>query len=383
MIYFLFFLAVCSFYFEEEVKKYAFELCKFVEFIHENNPLILEYYDHETESQQKEEKEPEEKEQKVELYENKYLKRFKNFTNKYSFNEKDLEYEKKQFKKLLNDHHSLITSFECKILCHTKNLNSEEELKEELLKKYSNGEMEKINDENYDSEYNEEIYDDYDKLCYLREKISNQRNKLEKMLNELTFLKAKTEEQLTCESKEQSYTNMIENKLNGFMNNYIIECTPVGNVIMRFNNNKKSFEYYSNNSVPYRYLEPIGRKYVLTYNCKDIFIDMDEEVEKVNKLNEIKKNEIKKNEKNKINKSFGKSQILKPQQTFVNKKIEVQPNRSSQSIVNPINDIEIIIKDSNRYTWEGRFANFKIIKSEKKTDNNISFKEFKRRQQNN
>ena len=43
----------------------------------------------------------------------------------------------------------------------------------------------------------------------------------------------------------------------------------------------------------------------------------------------------------------------------------------------------MIIKVSNRYTWEGRFADFKIIKSEKKSDNNISFKEFKRRQQKN
>jgi hypothetical protein len=61
-----------------------------------------------------------------------------------------------------------------------------------------------------------------------------------------------------------------------------------------------------------------------------------------------------------------------------NKKIDIPPNRSNQTIVNPINNIEIAVKNSNRYIWEGRFGDFKIIKSYKKSDkNNISFKEFK------
>jgi hypothetical protein len=188
------------------------------------------------------------------------------------------------------------------------------------------------------------------------------------MSSELAILKEKTEEEL----KENSHMNMIENKLNQLMNNYIIEYTPVGNIIMRFNNNKKSFEYYSNHSVPYRYLESIGRKYVLTYKCKDIFIDMDEEVDKVNKLNEMKPNK-------ETNKLMKKPQVFKSQQMFTNKKIEIPPNRTGQSIINPINNVEMAVKDSNRYTWEGRFGDFKFIKTEKKIyKNNMSFKEFKR-----
>ncbi len=396
MIYFLFFVAVFTLYFEEEVKKCAFEIYKFVEFIHENNPLLLNYYDYENEeenlefynSNKEELKEQEEElkeqgEQLVELYENKYLTKFKNFTDEYSFNERDLEYEKNKFDKLFNFYKSLMTSLEHQVHCYTVNLNQlvefEEELKKELAEKYPNGEMEKLEDENDDTDFNVEVCDDYDRLYYSREKITNQRYKLEKISNELAILKEKTEEELKCEIRQQAHTDMIENKLNEFMNNYIIEYTPIGNVVMRFNNNKKSFEYYSNNSVPYRYLEPIGRKYVLTYNCKDIFIDMDEEVEKVNKLNETKKNE-----QNKNNKQIGKQQTLKFQQTLANKKMDIPSNRTGQTIINPINNVDIAIKDSNRYTWEGRFGDFKIIKSEKSHDkNNISFKEFKKRQQNN
>ena len=383
MIYFLFFFSVFIFYFEEEVRKYTLYFVDFIEFIHYNNPLLLQYYEneylelYEIKEEVKEVKEVKEleseKQEQVELYENKYLVRFKNFTNEYSFNELDLKYENNKFNKLINDYNYLIKSLEVNILNNTTKMTSllsfEEELKDELLIKYPNGEIEKISDETDETEFDVKVWDDYDKLCDLREIITNERNKLEKDSNKLINLKEKTEEILNVELKEESHSNMIDNKLNGFINNYIIENTPVGNVIMRFNNNKKSFEYYSNHSVPYRYLEPIGRKYVLTYRCKDIFVNMDEEIEKANKLNEIKKNE-KKNE-NKIFKLLDKSLIQ-------NNKVEMSQNRNSQTIINPINNIDMIIKNANRYTWEGTLCDFKIIKTEKKSNaNKISFKEFK------
>lgn len=388
MIYFLFFMAICALHFKEEVKKYAFEFSKFLEFIHENNPLLLDFYDEEVKEVKEDKKEENEErvmEQLVELYENKYFDKFKNFTNEYSFDKKDFEYEKNEFDKLFKYHLSSIETLNYNIHCHTSNLNTlvdnKEDFEKELSEKYLDGEMEKMDDENDNTDFDVEVYNDYEKLSYLKEQIANQRYKLEKMSSELSILKEKTEEELQYEIKEKSHTNMIENKLNQFINNYIIEYTPVGNVVMRFNNNKKSFEYFSNHSVPYRYLESIGRKYVLTYKCKNIFIDMNEELEKVKKLNEMK-NDEEKNGGDKKNKLMKKPQVFKSQYMSVNKKIDIPPNRSSQSIINPINNVEIAVKDSNRYTWEGRFGDFKIIKSDKKTDKNIiSFKEFKRIQQ--
>jgi len=223
MIYFLFFVAVCTLYFENEIKKYAFEVYKFIEFIHENNPLLLNYYENEysdfydSNEEEKEEKEEtkETKEQQVELYENKYLKKFKNFTNDYLFNEKDLEYEQNIFNKLLNHHYSSIETLNYNINCHTLNLNrlvdNEEDFGKELLKKYLNGEMEKIDDENDETEFEIEVYNDYEKLSYLKEQIANQRYKLEKMSCELSILKETSEEQLNDELKEKAHTNMIEN----------------------------------------------------------------------------------------------------------------------------------------------------------------------------
>jgi hypothetical protein len=410
MIYFLFFVSAFVIYFEEEVRKYALQLFDFMEFIHNNNPLLLQYYDCENEylefnhcDELEEEKLEEEKQlEKKELYEDKYLKRFKNFTNEYLFNEKDLEYEENHFNELVKYHNSIAKTLELKfvnsstILTHL--VTCEENLKEKLLIKYPNGEMEKISDENDETEFDSETYNDYYKLCDLQDEIIDERNKLEKLINELKILQEKKGEELEYELKKEAHKNMIENKLNGFINNYLIETTPVGNVIMRFNNDKKSFEYYSNHSVPYRYLEPIGRKYVLTYKCKSIFIDIDEEIEKVNKLNEMKKVErkdknveMKKDEikdkkferKDKKDKK-DENKIFRSSIDKSHKRDEILPNKNSQTIINPINNIDIAIKNANRYTWEGRFNDFKIIKTEKKSNaNKISFKEFKRRQLSN
>ena len=89
------------------------------------------------------------------------------------------------------------------------------------------------------------------------------------------------------EFKEMTRKKIINKKLDNFIDNYVLENTPMGNIYMRYNNSKGSFEYFSNNTIPYRYLEPVGRKYVMTYWCKPIFVDTEEEL----KRSEIKYND--------------------------------------------------------------------------------------------
>lgn len=388
MIYFLFFICVCSFYFEEEIREYSSKTLDFIKFIHDNNPLLLSYYEDEKEEEEqkneedKQEEQEQEQEQKIELYENKYLDRYKKFTSEYSLNENDLEYKNKSFNLFVKEHYNKIEYLKNQIPIEEKEMDRLSLELNQILEKYKNGEMEKIDwemsgcdDDEDDTTFEEEVYNDYDELCKIKKEIFTRKTRLSEFKSKFRELIAKTIEQVERDAEEKSYTNMIENKLNGFINNYIIETTPVGNVIMRYNNDKKSFEYFSNHSVPYRYLETIGRKYILTYKCKDIFIDMDEEVEKANKLNEMKKND--KSDKSIENKKL----LIKPINSasiLKNKNVEPPPNRTSQTIVNPINNIEMAVKNANRYTWEGRFNDFKIIKCEKKfNSNNISFSEFK------
>jgi len=60
----------------------------------------------------------------------------------------------------------------------------------------------------------------------------------------------------------------------------IHETTPAGEVILLYDKEKEQFQYYSNHEIPYRYLEVVVRKYVLTYNCIELYTDIQQEYRK-------------------------------------------------------------------------------------------------------
>ena len=87
-------------------------------------------------------------------------------------------------------------------------------------------------------------------------------------------------------------------------NNYIMGNTPDGNVIMSWNNYKESFQYWSDSSIKFDYLETIARKYVKSYYCKNIYICRKKELEKQKqKIKEKDENEKMKDEDKKDNNS--------------------------------------------------------------------------------
>jgi hypothetical protein len=49
--------------------------------------------------------------------------------------------------------------------------------------------------------------------------------------------------------------------------------TPRGNVIMYYDAFKLGFAYYSDHFMPYKMLNAIAMKYVVTYRCRDFFVD--------------------------------------------------------------------------------------------------------------
>lgn len=53
----------------------------------------------------------------------------------------------------------------------------------------------------------------------------------------------------------------------------LIEDSPFGNIIMFYNSYKQGFSYYSDENVPYIFLNAVAMKYVLKYFCRDFFID--------------------------------------------------------------------------------------------------------------
>jgi hypothetical protein len=59
--------------------------------------------------------------------------------------------------------------------------------------------------------------------------------------------------------------------LDNLANNFVMEYTPNGNVIMFYDVVRETFTYYADNSIPYRYLQVLARKYVCTFNCPSLY----------------------------------------------------------------------------------------------------------------
>ena len=219
---------------------------------------------------------------------------------------------------------------------------------------------------------------------------------------ELSEILAETQEKLNKEHektvddeefKTQAYEYMLNKKLDGFMNNYVNEMTPLGNVYMRYNNSKKSFEYYSNNTIPYRFLEPVGRKFVLTYFCKPLFIDIEDELNKAKLKKEeqdtLKSNkpEIASDKKNVFAKlkSYNSVSNNSSELSRIDKKnvlpAHIKANLPNVNSTNTSEDM-LLKENANRYTWEGRLSNMNLLKKiDRKTIDKkyaMTFADFKR-----
>ena len=408
-----YFLGMC-FILNELKRKYnfpqrLFDFYNFYEFICENNPLLLNYYDTDNNTDNnthnnldktilKEDILPSFK--KGELFENKYLEKYKKFPNKYIFNDFELNEEKQIYE-------SLITKYNDKKTNAIKEIQSELTKVEELQRIFNENRSINIirKDDKYDYEVNDfakkqlqqyfgidddndDDIDNYETITETSESMDendeNSANKLYvKFLDEkqsfLKLLQIKQKEEIMDEAvREEAHNIIINKKLDKYIDNYVLEYTPLGNVYMRYNNDKKSFEYFSNNTIPYRYLEVIGRKYVMTFWCKPIFINLEEELKKA----EEKYDEDK---KKKENVSLEKQIIVTsdPKQIFAQlknynkdtkeKTIRPMKNRTNNSVlppqikanlpnVNNSSEKQLLKEYANRYTWEGRLTNFSPLK---------------------
>tara|TARA_R110002074_G_scaffold52070_1_gene131431 strand:+ start:131 stop:838 length:708 start_codon:yes stop_codon:yes gene_type:complete len=53
----------------------------------------------------------------------------------------------------------------------------------------------------------------------------------------------------------------------------VLSNTPKGLVYMRYCKEDEGFEYWADNSIDYKYLETVARKYVTIFSCQNIYID--------------------------------------------------------------------------------------------------------------
>jgi hypothetical protein len=144
---------------------------------------------------------------------------------------------------------------------------------------------------------------------------------------------------------------------------FVMESTPVGNVIMYFDYDKRAFQYYSDFSVPYKYLECVSKKYCIV-NKNKIYRDIKMEVD-VNEFSIVRNSSASLQNKSK---SFAK---LKGYNNSNPSNPSIKGGRSTKQ-----SDLKIIQKDIVRYTHLGKICNFSFVKNTVPKFKPVSYKDF-------
>jgi hypothetical protein len=149
------------------------------------------------------------------------------------------------------------------------------------------------------------------------------------------------------------------------LNCFVIETTPIGNVLMNYNSKKETFDYFSDMSIPYRYLLVVCRKYVMQFNCVSLYVKSE--------IKELVKNESDK----KKSVDTGKKNVFAK---FKNYNVDSKgpsagPGPPKNSIPQPAQQTgPVLLKDKiNRFSYQGKFNNFSILK---KVDRKLVDKKF-------
>ena len=218
--------------------------------------------------------------------------------------------------------------------------------------------------------------------------LRDEKNKLDDLFQSKKYI-----EESLDKINEEARKIIIDKRLDKLENCYVMEFTPLGNVLMKYDKNKESFRFYSDSTIPYRYLEVVGRKFVKQFNCRPIFVDMEEELklaeekcEKEKKEKQEKEEEDKRKKEESIKnktpveekkknvftkfKSYNKesgtghvSTAAPPKNSIPNKK----PTKAQE------NENTLLKQKANRYTYEGKIINFSFIK---KVDRKVVDKKF-------
>ena len=305
-------------------------------------------------------------------YEDKYLKEFRTMSNALKLDEREQERKAQKCIDLLNE---IKQAYDTRI----NEIKEQIELNKDKLDKYNVNE-----DECHQEQKIKSLNDEITSLCVEFDNIHDE-------------MDTKGEEIMSI-VEEKTNQFMMDQRLEQIKNSYVIEFTPLGNVLMIYDKERESFKYYSDNSIPYRYLEVVGRKYAKQFGVKQIFVDMEYELQvaeekwEKEKEEKVEKERIQKEEAIKNNHTFKKSVFAK----FKNYNKDAGTGHVNigappkNSIPNRQNtekqeNAKILLKEkANRYTYEGKFANFSFIKKIDRKDVNkkyaMTFADFKKMQ---
>ena len=328
-------------------------------------------------------------EKPVTRYEDKYLTDIRKLDKEYNFDEKETEILIEKAESFLNN-------------VNNNYKNRIEEIKERVCIIESNlSEIERnVEEDNIKEEESDNNLDEDNEYVTKEEKIkmlSNEKNILyleSKKLNELLETENGKEELLN-QANDFSKNFVINLRLEKLLNCYVMESTPQGNVLMIYDNKKGSFKYYSDNTIPYRYLEVVCRKYVKIFHCRPLYVDMEKELElSAEKLEKERKEKQEKEEQKQKELSvpekknvFAKFKSYNKEGTNGRVNVGIPPKNSIPITKEQENDKILLKEKANCYTYEGKMVNFSFLKKidRKLVDKKygLTFADFKKIQKTN
>lgn len=187
----------------------------------------------------------------------------------------------------------------------------------------------------------------------------------------------------------------IEDATTKWKHLFLLEKTPLGNVLMQYDAKAEHFTYFSDTSIPYRFLETVARKFVKTFRCRELYIDMEEELRTL-RLRHVHEQCAEQKQ------SEGLEEEAKPKKSVFaklksyNKQAGAGPtpggagparnnlnNPGSQALRDQQLKEEIQLKQrANRFHHEGKLANFSFLQKVKPEVVNqrltLSFADFQR-----
>jgi hypothetical protein len=334
-----------------------------------------------------------------EKYEDKFLNDIRKLNKEFVFDEKEEELERTKFDEIF-------------LLAQEEDIKKIDDLKKIIIDIGKQIKRYESDDDFCNVEYNEndadEEKDSINKDAIKR--LNKDMMEFEKTLSEL-INNPQDIEKLRLETQLKARQFVIDERLDKLKNSFIMEKTPLGNVLMLYNNKRGSFEFYSDNTIPYRYLEPVSRKYVKTFGCRPIYCDMEEELKNYEKKLEEKERE--KEEKQELEKkileekkvldekNMSVSVVAEPKKNVFAKfksynkeagtghvNIAAPPKNSipNNKVTEKSSDEKVLLKENaNRYSYEGKISNFNFLK---KVDRKVvdkkyamTFADFKRLQE--
>ena len=159
-----------------------------------------------------------------------------------------------------------------------------------------------------------------------------------------------------------------EANIDNLVNCFVIETTPIGNVLMNYNSKKETFDYFSDMSIPYRYLLVVCRKYVMQFNCVSLYVKSE--------IKELANNDSDKKNKTQDTDVRKKNVFAKFKNYNVDSKVPLAgPGPPKNSIPQPAQQTgPVLLKDKiNRFSYQGKFNIFSILK---KVDRKLVDKKF-------